>query len=635
MRGPSRNRFHTSSMAITTFSSSARGSSLRISRCERLHASRYEVCGFTTAGTSRTTSEPQSLAFCREVRMPAKLFSTTVGSLDDSGYFQWSMFMTESMRISAASAAFLSSSALCSSGSVGACSTSNPISRASLSRSAQERLAGNISRRMPFLIGGGAGEGAPATRDLPSVPARVAAQAAPAVDFRNRLRDSSCITPLQLLSFLFRITSPQPVQINPRFQDLAGLHYFIPCNLVIFVGGSARQNARNRRLRSFVSLIMKSSARYAIHKRFLFLAVSEFQIGSEVSRDREGLRIRFIFRRFRRRHGSLPRLIAPDSERSRVRRLRNAFCAEETLGDIPPAFGELRGAERHVDIVGIVEQHVVISVRVAVRSGTPESASGCGCFQRMPFENPVTDVDHVNVLLDDDGAGEGAVINPVAEAALHGRCLGPGRAIDVAGEIVWFAADDVAERAAVNAPDKLAKRKAVADLEADVEAELAIGALADFGDTQCGGYIDSHGLLKIDVLPSSDGGFEMLRVIVGRCGDDDRIHFLGMRNLLVSVGPEEEQRRIDVRIVFDPLELIEMRAGRVELIPEKVGQRDHTRVAGIDEIGRVLGAAPPAAEQPDPHRGVGRRAVNQRWLDEHNARRGCRRFQEFPSVKFA
>src|SRR6266481_162702 len=315
MRGPSRNRFHTSSMAITTFSSSARGSSLRISRCERLHASRYEVCGFSTAGTSRTTSDPQSLALCMEVRMPAKLFSTTAGSPDDSGYFQWSMFMTESMRICAASAAFLSSSALCSSGSVGACRTSNPISRASLSRSAQERLAGNISRRMPFLIGGGAGEGAPATRDLPSVPARVAAQAAPAVDFRNRLRDSSCITPPQLLSFLFRITLPQPVQINPRLQHLAGLHYLVPRNLVIFVGVSARENTRNRRLRAFRRLVVKIAAGDAINERFLFLAVGEFQFFCGIARHREGLRFRFVFCR---RQGSLPRLVAPDSERSGV-----------------------------------------------------------------------------------------------------------------------------------------------------------------------------------------------------------------------------------------------------------------------------------------------------------------------------
>src|SRR6266436_8311827 len=93
----SRNLFHTSSMAITISNPSARGRSLRICVWERLHASRYEVCALTTAGTSKTASDPQSLALCRDVRIPVILFSTTVASLDESGYFQWSMFITESM----------------------------------------------------------------------------------------------------------------------------------------------------------------------------------------------------------------------------------------------------------------------------------------------------------------------------------------------------------------------------------------------------------------------------------------------------------------------------------------------------------------------------------------------------------
>src|SRR2546429_551160 len=62
------------------------------------------------------------------------------------------MFITESMRMLAASAAFLISSALCSSGSVGACTTSKPASRAILKRSAMLSFAGNISNQTPFLM---------------------------------------------------------------------------------------------------------------------------------------------------------------------------------------------------------------------------------------------------------------------------------------------------------------------------------------------------------------------------------------------------------------------------------------------------------------------------------------------------
>jgi len=49
----------------------------------------------------------------------------------------------------------------------------------------------------------------------------------------------------------------------------------------------------------------------------------------------------------------------------------------------------------------------------------------------MILENPVTDVNDVNVLFDDDVAGKNAVIHPVAKAALGGRCVGPRWPLDV------------------------------------------------------------------------------------------------------------------------------------------------------------------------------------------------------------
>ena len=49
----------------------------------------------TTAGTSSTLSAPQSFALRSDVSMPATLFATTSGSALESGYFQWSAFITE------------------------------------------------------------------------------------------------------------------------------------------------------------------------------------------------------------------------------------------------------------------------------------------------------------------------------------------------------------------------------------------------------------------------------------------------------------------------------------------------------------------------------------------------------------
>src|SRR5216684_4210243 len=49
---------------------------------------------------------------------------------------------------------------------------------------------------------------------------------------------------------------------------------------------------------------------------------------------------------------------------------------------------------------------------------TPLAPSRCGRFQWMRLHDPVTDVDHLNVLFDDDVAGKRAVINPITQAAL-------------------------------------------------------------------------------------------------------------------------------------------------------------------------------------------------------------------------
>src|SRR5260370_19667998 len=108
------------------------------------------------------------------------------------------MFMTESMRMFAPSAAFFISSASFSSGVVGAWTTSKPTSCASFMRSAQLSLAGSMSKTRPFLMGSGAGggvaralpNGRAAAKNSPSPQAlSPAEQAVVAVDFRNSRRN--------------------------------------------------------------------------------------------------------------------------------------------------------------------------------------------------------------------------------------------------------------------------------------------------------------------------------------------------------------------------------------------------------------------------------------------------------------
>src|SRR5215470_4615905 len=100
------------------------------------------------------------------------------------------MFITESMRMPAVSAAFLTSSALRSSGSVGAWTTSKPTSLANLKRSAVVSFAGSISYHTPFLMESAGGDietlgVAPTAGGVDNAPPpRLAAQAAVTEDFK-------------------------------------------------------------------------------------------------------------------------------------------------------------------------------------------------------------------------------------------------------------------------------------------------------------------------------------------------------------------------------------------------------------------------------------------------------------------
>ena len=114
----------------------------------------------------------------------------------------------------AASAAFLISSALLSSGSVGTWATSKPTSFANLKRSAALSFAGSISYQTPFLmesVGGdaaGALEIAPAIREFANgPPPRLAAQAAVTEDFKNSRRVGERIGNLSAV-YLSRFSNP-------------------------------------------------------------------------------------------------------------------------------------------------------------------------------------------------------------------------------------------------------------------------------------------------------------------------------------------------------------------------------------------------------------------------------------------
>jgi len=140
---------------------------------------------------------------------------------------------------------------------------------------------------------------------------------------------------------------------------------------------------------------------------------------------------------------------------------------------------------------------------------------------------------------------------------------------------VGLSTNDVSESPIVNTVHQFYKRRAIPDLESHVEAQLSVRMFANFDHLECAGDVNSYRLLQINVLLGVDDGLQMLGMIIGRSRDNDRIHFLGIRNSLVRVGTYKELGSVQRCIAFCLLHLVEMLAGDVQLILEHIAQGDH------------------------------------------------------------
>ena len=120
----------------------------------------------------------------------------------------------------------------------------------------------------------------------------------------------------------------------------------------------------------------------------------------------------------------------------------------------------------------------------------------------------------------------------------------------------------------MDAADEFDKGRAVTDLESHVETELALGALPDLEDAFRAGDINGHGFFQVHVLARGHGGVEVLRMEVGWRRDDKRVHLLRGGDLLVGARTDKELPRIQRRVPFRLLNLIEVCVGSVELVLE-------------------------------------------------------------------
>src|SRR5690606_4571788 len=175
----------------------------------------------------------------------------------------------------------------------------------------------------------------------------------------------------------------------------------------------------------------------------------------------------------------LPRLITPDAERTGIRRLGNAFAAEESLIHAPPPLIELGRTETYVDIVWIGVDNVEMVIAVTMIISNLTSASSRRSYRVSP-ENPITDIDSMNILFNDDIAGEDSVVDPVTKPALFRCCTRPVGPVNGGPKIVGLPGSDRAECTIVNSPHEFHKRRCVANLESDVKSLFILRLLADF-----------------------------------------------------------------------------------------------------------------------------------------------------------
>ncbi len=171
--------------------------------------------------------------------------------------------------------------------------------------------------------------------------------------------------------------------------------------------------------------------------------------------------------------------------------------------------------------------------------------------------------------------------------------------------VVGGDAGEFAERAGMDAVDDLDEGRRAADLEADIDADLALctlGYLESFDGLR---NIDADRLLAVCVLPAGNDGFEMLNVEERRRGDLDGVDVFGAGELFEGAVAVEGETGVDGGHIQRGVELVEMLFAEGELVREDVRERDQARGGVLREGGSNGGAAVAATEQPEAHGGVG------------------------------
>ena len=193
----------------------------------------------------------------------------------------------------------------------------------------------------------------------------------------------------------------------------------------------------------------------------------------------------------------------------------------------------------------------------------------------------------MDVLLDDDVAGQPGPVDPVANHVLH---LGPAGLRDAVPQRSLIANCagrlDVANHAVADAFPDFDPRQLAAQLRAcqDRESE-ALGTIRRRLDRFHAGHIDCEWLLEEDVFARVDGGGKMHRPKMRRRGIQNEVD-AGLQQLLICIEPDEAARIGNV-LPF----LVQIAARRFDTVRKYVRQRGDLQMrTRVEEIQR--GAAP-------------------------------------------
>ena len=402
------------------------------------------------------------------------------------------------------------------------------------------------------------------------------------------------------------------------------LQQLIPGHFAFLQACHAAQHATKRCLHARGNLVVAVARSDAFNERPLLVAIGEGQVvakgpvGGKLSHARTSAR-RGCCRIF-----PLPRLLAGNLDRSRVRNRRRTLRPKQAQAGIEQAVrSKLRGRKREAHIAGIREDHFVVIPAIAVMRENIAASLRRG-FHGMRIQHPVAEVDDVDVLLDEDVSGECAVPEPVTQPILILRCAGAvlfrrcGRVVDAGSD------SNFTQRASLDLLRNSRYGRRIAALKTHIDTLRAHDLLCNFECMSGLANVDAHGLFTVNMLARGYCGFKVLHVKKRRRRNLDQVDIGRRRELLEGMRSVEEKLAVERRLSEPRLHLVEVRAPGGKVIGKQIGEGHNLRGCILRERSGDRGAAISAAQQSVAHGGVGRVPESSERFQQCHAGSHCR-----------